>query len=379
MYDESMYQKVLKKVRTGSGDAVEKKIDYFQDKVTFPANVRYSYARDGAVLILHDVPITKVGVQPYYDADGKLEMHFKTPEAVGGIKSDFAPMAFVHPPLHFRDMSDDQIKEWMVGWTSDGRYDAETQKRYADLYFTVSSLLKDARGAELIQRVKDGKSTDVSIGFFVETQNEKGTYDGRAYDVKQTMIDYDHLAVLVDQQGRYSYPDGVGIGADTLTETSNGGKHMGEEPKDMSPAADVLARELADEKTARQDAEAKATAALDAAKKAEDALKQLQDEIAKREADEHVQRVDAFVKQLQAKSLKKDTDLKEWSDFLTGLTKTQMVFLEKNMGDGVIVKENKILFSVKSNDSNKSVEKDHFKDAQEAAKRKWEAQNGTKA
>lgn len=373
-FDESMLNKVRKKIRTGYADGSQ--IDYFQDKITFPANVKHTFARDGAVLIVHDVPITKVGVQPYYDDAGQLQMHFKTPEAVGGIKSDFAPMAFTHPDKHFRDMTDSEINDNMVGWTSDGRYDEATGKRYADLYFTVSRLQADKRGKDLLERVQAGKSTDVSIGFFVETKKEKGTHDGRSYDVKQTSIDYDHLAVLVDEQGRYSFPDGVGIGADTSENKNNGGKHMGEVQNTSPAAADVLAGQLRDAEKARQDAEARAKAAVEDAEKTRKDLDAFKADQAKREADEHIKRVDAFVKRLQAKSLDKNAETKDWAEFLNGLKGDQMTFLEKVMGDAVVLKDNKINFTAASNDSKKDAEKDFFMQARDGAMIAWKKQNG---
>jgi hypothetical protein len=370
-FDESMFDKVKKKIRTGYADSKEP--SYFQDKITFPANVKYTLARDGAVLIVHDVPITKVGVQPYYDAQGHLERHFKTPEAIQGIKSDFAPMAFTHPGKHFRDMTDEEIRDNMVGWTSDGRFDAETQRRFADLYFTVSELNKDTRGRELLERVKAGKSTDVSIGFFVDTVRESGTYDGKAYDVKQVGIDYDHLAVLVDEQGRYSFPDRIGIGADS---ENNGGKSMGEPANTQSPAAaDVLAGQLRDAEKARQDAEARAKAAAEDAEKTRKDLEAFKADAAKREADEHIKRVDAFVKRLQAKSLDKKADMKEWAEFLNRLKSDQMTFLEKSLGDAILVKDNRISFMAGSNDSS-AAEVDFFKQARDGAMSSWKKQNG---
>lgn len=383
MKSDDQYKKTLRKIRYGSADAKEKKQAYYEDKVSFPANVKHSFIRGGDVLVVHDVPITKVGIQVYHDDAGRPQIHFKTPEAVSTIKSDFSPLAYTHPMKgsqahHFRDMTDEEVKDWMIGWTSDGYFDEASGKRYADLYFDVAKLKEDARGVELLGRVTKGMSTDVSIGFFVETIAERGEFNGKAYDVKQTLIDYDHTAVLVDQQGRYSHPDGIGIGADSEI---NGGESMSDKNEAGHAAADALAGKLADAEKARQESDAKAREAQAAKEKAEADFKTLADKVAKAEADAHIRRVDVFVERLKGKALDKNSKLEDWKTFLATLSGSQMDFVEKTLSDVQILRDNRVAITpgAGNNSAQASDKKDYLQVARDSAHARWCAQNGIAA
>lgn len=361
---EHVFKKILKKVRTGYSDS---KRSYAVDKVTFPANVKFSTIRDGAVVVVHDVPITKVGLQTYFDEAGKPERHFKTPEAIQGIRSDFGPMALTHPPLHFRDMTDEEVDNWMVGWTSDGRYDEEKQARIADCYFIVKKLEADNRGKELLERIKNGQSTDVSIGFYVDAVKESGVYNGLMYDVKQVGIDYDHLAVLVDEQGRFSFPDGVGIGADHADKTKED-KRMANEEND-SAAADALAKQLADAEKAIQAAEAKAADAVKTAEEYKAKLDAIEKAEADKKASELKAKADALVEKLTTAGL---SDAKELSEFVAKQDSAGLDFLGKFIGDSIVVKENTLHITRKeSNDSTPAV--DDIAAAREAERKAHDA------
>ena len=61
------------------------------------------------------------------------------------------------------------------------------------------------------KRLKAGEAMDVSTSYWHDTLDESGTYNGKHYNGVQVNIRPDHLAILPDQQGELSLPDGVGV------------------------------------------------------------------------------------------------------------------------------------------------------------------------
>jgi len=64
---------------------------------------------------------------------------------------------------------------------------------------------------ETYRRLKAGETMDVSTSYWHDTLDESGEYNGKFYDGVQVNIKPDHLAVLPDQTGELSLPDGVGV------------------------------------------------------------------------------------------------------------------------------------------------------------------------
>ena len=72
----------------------------------------------------------------------------------------------------------------------------------------------DAKAQELwgtYQRLKAGEPMDVSTSYWHDVLDETGMYNGKPYDGVQVNLKPDHLAVLPDQRGELSLPDGVGV------------------------------------------------------------------------------------------------------------------------------------------------------------------------
>jgi len=236
MNREDLLKKILKKIMTKRIDALF--LDRF--KLDFSANIRYDYIDNKKILLIYDVPIAKEMVQPYSDG-----MHYKPKDAIENIFVEYSPIALSHPDKNFEDMEESEIKELTIGYLNDGYF--KNDKKYCNLYFFVDKIPK-----ELIERIEDQKSIDVSIGFDVELDEKSGSFNGQHYDKIQKKITLDHLGVLLHEIGRASFPQGVGIGADSKknkTEVSN----MAENNKEL---VDAL-KEASEVKTKLSDAESK--------------------------------------------------------------------------------------------------------------------------
>lgn len=64
---------------------------------------------------------------------------------------------------------------------------------------------------ETYRRLKAGEAMDVSTSYWHDTIDESGTYEGTPYQGVQVNLRPDHLAILPDQRGELSLPDGVGV------------------------------------------------------------------------------------------------------------------------------------------------------------------------
>lgn len=200
MNREFLLKKILKKIKTGKSDSIG---ITDLNKIDFSANIKYDFLDKGKILLVHDVPIAKEMVQPYSDG-----YHYKTKKAIDNIFVDYSPIAVSHPDENFRDFSEEEQVKLTIGYMIDGY--TKDNKKYADLIFFV-----DKTPTVIIDNIKEQKSIDVSIGFRVDIDETPGEFEGKHYDKKQVKIDLDHLAVLPNETGRASFPDGVGIGADS--------------------------------------------------------------------------------------------------------------------------------------------------------------------
>lgn len=327
-----MDKKVLKKIRTGYGDSA-KGVAY--DAVSIPQGIKHDYVDGGSVLVVHNVPITKVGVQQYGDG-----FHLKTKDAVSGIRSDFSPISIYHPnqPDLFSEMSDEEAQALMVGWQSDGYFDEKTNTRIVTFYFKVDKLKESPAGRKMIADIEGGKPTDVSIGFRVDIVDEAGEYEGQKFDKQQVAIDHDHTAVLPGARGRYSFSQGIGIGAEP-GKKQNGGASMDEQEKKSNPAADAIAATMSQKDKSLADAQA----ALDASRKAEadakaelDVLKKAE---AARAASTKTAKVDAIMKRVTPDGKEADAEFRKT---LEALDDAGLSVMDKKFGENIRVVDNTI-------------------------------------
>lgn len=237
MNRKKIFEKILKKIKTGEIDSL-KSFDTEEAKLDLSgANIKYDIINDGQTIMIHNVPIAKEIVQPYYDALGNIEYHYKPKDSIQGIKSTYSPVSISHPTMHFSDMTKDMQEELTIGYMINGYYEEDSAKHYTDLMLWMDKVpqwLKD--------RIEQNIANDVSIGFVHDKVKEPGTFEGKSYDFVQKNIKIDHLAILQPtERGRASFSDGVGVGADSNDSKNNGGHTMadGFEQKYMDSVEDA--------------------------------------------------------------------------------------------------------------------------------------------
>lgn len=87
----------------------------------------------------------------------------------------------------------------------------EDKKLKGELWIDIEkaqNMGSDAR--QVINRLENGDSIDVSTAYVREIQDNPGQYDGQDYDRVQRDLRPDHLALLPDGTGNMSWSDGVG-------------------------------------------------------------------------------------------------------------------------------------------------------------------------
>ena len=210
---EEMKKRIIKKVRNG------KMVDNsFLDNALYsiPADIKHDYIDNGKILVLHEIPVAKEIVQPYKDSDGKTEWHYKPADEIEQLNLEDSPIVMYHQDKHFDEMSDEEILDNVVGFMRGGFF--KNTKKYADFYLFVDKLNESRAGKITIQRVRDGQSVDVSIGFRSDNEKKSGSLEGKNYDTIQRNIRIDHLALLPEGVGRCSITEGCGLGSDSTTE-----------------------------------------------------------------------------------------------------------------------------------------------------------------
>jgi hypothetical protein len=85
-----------------------------------------------------------------------------------------------------------------------------------NVLFTIVNLFKsDDRNGPIVDAIKEGKKLDVSVGFHAEDIPNPGEFNGVEYDIIETDIYFDHLALV--SQGACSLEDGCGLGVNGKT------------------------------------------------------------------------------------------------------------------------------------------------------------------
>lgn len=225
MRRDKIIQSIKKKINTGTFDSI-KSLRQDDIKLDFSdANIKVEVIDNGETMIVHNVPIAKEIVQPYSDGMGMVEYHYKPKDAIEGIKSSYSPISISHPDKLFNEMTDVEQEDNMIGYMLRGYFDEKTSKHYADLFLFVDKTPKF-----FLDNIKAKKPNDVSIGFNADIEKDSGEFNGKKYDYVQNNIRLDHLAILQpDERGRASFPDGVGVGADSNDKKINRGNTMTDE------------------------------------------------------------------------------------------------------------------------------------------------------
>lgn len=133
-----------------------------------------------------DGSFTRTGIFKYY-RDGKLIRELRHPDDVfdsESIKSlQMAPLTDDHPK---EMVTPDNVGKYAKGWIS------ETVKVDGNRRLDGSVVVA---ANSLIDKVQTGK-VELSCGYTAVLVEEQGIYDGEPYDVRQTKIRYNHVAVV---------------------------------------------------------------------------------------------------------------------------------------------------------------------------------------
>lgn len=137
---------------------------------------------------------TRIGVFDYVNPDGTRRRELRHPDDVFDAESlaslAAVPVTDEHPP---EMVTAENAQRYARGWTGDA------VERNGDLVDTNATITD----AGLITKVETGKARELSCGYSMVadetpgvTQGIPGIPDGLAYDARQTLIRYNHLAVV---------------------------------------------------------------------------------------------------------------------------------------------------------------------------------------
>lgn len=131
------------------------------------------------------VVATKPGVFTYRRADGSVIRELRSPEEVFHPDSlaslSLAPVTFEHPPVM---VNPGNFRTYARGYLGEG-------VRRGDGKVNCEAIITDQ---ELMDAIEGGLR-EVSCGYSAVLIEEPGIFDGQPYDVRQTRIRYNHLAV----------------------------------------------------------------------------------------------------------------------------------------------------------------------------------------
>lgn len=130
--------------------------------------------------------VTRTGVFNYRNADGSLRRELRHPDDVF-LADSLSSMKLIpitnNHPSELVDM--DNVKKYSIGNAGES---VTVDGKFIKLMLTI----QDRAG---IDAVLNGRQ-ELSLGYQITPVDEAGEYDGIAYDVRQTEIKYNHLAIV---------------------------------------------------------------------------------------------------------------------------------------------------------------------------------------
>lgn len=169
---------------------------FFSDSAIVRLDVDSAESTPEGYLKLPGVTIAKAMVQTYQDSKGRTKRVLKAADALRDM-TDYGtgrPVTDEHPAGGVV-MSKKDTRGFI-----DNLYFTDTNEVKADINIICPRLQKI---------VKDGKKSEVSIGFYSNINATPGVFNDESYDEIQTDIWLDHLAIV--KSGRCSRKDGCGI------------------------------------------------------------------------------------------------------------------------------------------------------------------------
>lgn len=152
---------------------------------------RYDSTAQGGLIV--PAYVTRIGVFPYATQDGRTVRELRHPDQVFESKSlatlAGAPLTVDHPSV---PVGPDNWGALAKGHLAD---DVRADGRYVAAKIRVQD-------AATVGAVKRGELVELSCGYDCDMVAEQGTYDGEAYDARQTNIRYNHVAIGGTDWGR---------------------------------------------------------------------------------------------------------------------------------------------------------------------------------
>ena len=173
--------------------------------------------------------VTRAGVFTYKTGDGKTIREFRPATEVFSKESmdslAGAPVTLKHPPAM---LTPKNVKQYQVGY-------AVEQPRQDGDKISIPLVVAD-EGA--INAVEKSGLREVSCGYYADSVQEPGVFEGQAYDFIQKNIRYNHIAIVEKGRAgrevriRLDAADAVmKIDSDDVEEETINNKELKEEPK----------------------------------------------------------------------------------------------------------------------------------------------------
>jgi hypothetical protein len=197
---------------TGHFDKIKEENGYLVIPVTMAAEmIQYyhisevpwlrEYTDQEVITVFKDGEELKKAIAEYKSRDKDLLLPIVHPHTDGIFCEKQAP-------LDIKDKMHSFVKrEEMKGYAKDLHFDEKTRTQKATVFVNISK-----NDPILIQRLRDGKIVEVSIGFTCNWTSG-GVYKDKEYMLKQTDIRLGHLAMITDGHGKCSF-DKCGLNKD---------------------------------------------------------------------------------------------------------------------------------------------------------------------
>jgi len=120
------------------------------------------------------------------------------------IKWNNIPVTLNHPKANGKFVGvnhDDTTRSWIIGQIIKPRFDVSDK--------SIKAFIKIPFNHPQLSRIQNFR--EVSIGVFSDEVEITGNHNGRNYTKVATTMTPDHLALLTDEKGAYSWEDGCGL------------------------------------------------------------------------------------------------------------------------------------------------------------------------
>jgi len=173
--------------------------------------------------------VSRAGVFKYRNADGSVRGELRHPDEVFTHESlntlKMIPVTLDHPPV-FVDAENAHL--YQVGFTGE-RYDVNEDKIIVSITVThqdaINAILEDKQ--------------ELSMGYYVDLTEEKGSYKGEEYEYRQSLPLYNHLAIVAKgragSEARFRFDS-----AGELIETENTINNFKEERQIMKEEIKIM-------------------------------------------------------------------------------------------------------------------------------------------